>query len=239
MSLADRDVNRGDPVEVAPGVPTDRVRWGPIVAGVFAALTAMAVLSTLGSAIGLSAYDPGDDTRRFAIGAGIWSILSMLLSFAFGGWLAARSAAVKGSDNGLLNGFMVAGVGIPVLMFVLGATSALMAHAVVAGNRDRDMTASNALQSDGASARQASAVIRGSSDGTTSNRDQSNDDDARRAARRTAWGTLVSLALAIGAASFAGMIGASDDRYRRDHGRHHHDSDYPAGTGTGSTAGGA
>src|SRR3954467_15828776 len=104
-----RDENReyttsrgSDQVEVAPGVPTDRVRWGPILAGTFAALTALAVLSTLGAAIGLSAYDPGDDTRRCAIGAGVWGVITMLLAFGFGGWLAARSSAVRGGDNGFL-----------------------------------------------------------------------------------------------------------------------------------------
>src|SRR3954451_13457190 len=103
-----RDENReyttsrgSDQVEVAPGVPTDRVRWGPILAGTFAALTALAVLSTLGTAIGLSAYDPGqDDPRNFARAGGIWGVLSLILAFAFGGWLTARAAAVKGRNNG-------------------------------------------------------------------------------------------------------------------------------------------
>jgi hypothetical protein len=52
-----------DRVVVSRGVPTDRVRWGPILAGTFAALTALAVLSTLGTAIGLSAYDPARTIR--------------------------------------------------------------------------------------------------------------------------------------------------------------------------------
>src|SRR5215213_1325787 len=100
-----------DRVVVSRGVPTDRIRWGPILAGTFAALTALVVLNTLGSAIGLSAYDPGEDNpRNFALGAGIWGIISMLISFAFGAWLTARSSAVRGAGNGLLNGFMVAAV---------------------------------------------------------------------------------------------------------------------------------
>src|SRR3954467_15377992 len=106
-----RDENReyttsrgSDQVEVAPGVPVDRVRWGPILAGTFAALTALAVLNTLGSAIGLSAWDPGDDARRFAIGAGIWGVISLLLSFGIGGFIAGRSEALRGSGNGMLNG---------------------------------------------------------------------------------------------------------------------------------------
>src|SRR5690606_27147716 len=122
MTARDRE-RRDEGVEVVAGVPTDRVRWGPVLAGTSAAFTAFAVLSTLGSAIGLSAYDAGDNARRFAIGAGIFGVLSMLLSFGFGGWIAGRSSAARGSANGLLNGFMVAAFGIPVLIFALSAAS--------------------------------------------------------------------------------------------------------------------
>src|SRR5688572_14370753 len=94
MTTHDSDRGHDERVAVAPGIPTDRVRWGPIWAGVFAALTAFVLLSTLGMAIGLSAYDPGDDARRFAIGAGFWGLISMLLAFGFGGWLTGRSSAV-------------------------------------------------------------------------------------------------------------------------------------------------
>src|SRR5215218_344789 len=111
VSTSTRD-HSDDRVEVAEGVPTDRVRWGPILAGTFAALTMLAVLSTLGAAIGMTAYDAGDDARRFA--------------FGFGGWLTARSAAVRGHDNGLLNGFMVAGFGIPLLLFLLSTAATIM-----------------------------------------------------------------------------------------------------------------
>ena len=110
------------------GVPVDRVRWGPILAGTFAALTALAVLNTLGTAIGLSKWDPGDDARRFAIGAGVWGVISLLLSFGIGGFLAGRSEALRGRGNGMLNGFMVAAVGIPLLMFMLASAAATAAR---------------------------------------------------------------------------------------------------------------
>ena len=67
----------------------------PILAGTFAALTGLAVLNTLGTAIGLSAWDPGDDTRRFAIGAGVWGVISLLISFGLGGFIAGRSEALR------------------------------------------------------------------------------------------------------------------------------------------------
>jgi hypothetical protein len=50
------------------------------------------------------------------------------------------------------------------------------------------------------------------SNGNASNNTQMSDQD-RKAASRTAWGTLISMVLAILAASFAGSAGARDDRY--------------------------
>ena len=59
----------------------------------------------------------------------------------------------------------------------------------------------------------ASAVL---SDTPDANRNKAADrartEDARRAAKKTAWSTLISLALAIGAASVAGVVGAKDDQ---------------------------
>ena len=208
----DRNYRRSssEQVDVAPGVPTDRVRWGPILAGMFAALTILALLSALGAAIGLSTYDAGDNARRYAIGAGVWGIISMIVAFAFGGWLAARSSAVHGGDNGLLNGFMVAAVGIPALLLAMGSASVLMAQAEVAN--DRDLAARG--QFDG-EARTASAVMSGAADenaGAPVN-EPSRTEEARHAAKRTAWSTLLALALTIGAASLAGLVGGRDDRH--------------------------
>jgi hypothetical protein len=216
-SFASREDDR---VEVAAGVPTDRVRWGPILAGVFAALTTLMVLNTLGVAIGLSAYDPGrDDPRRFAFGAGIWSIVSLLASFAFGAWLTARSSAVRGGDNGLLNGFLVAGVGIPLLMFVLGSASVLMTLATAtaaAAATDGGRMSRSDMAGD---AQTASATIAGDQVGTAHSSANAPStrpaEEARKAASRTAWGSLFGLILAIGAACAAGYAGGKDDDYDR------------------------
>ena len=206
-----------DQVDVAPGVPTDRVRWGPILAGTFAALTALAVLSTLGAAIGMTAYDAGDDARRFAIGSGIWGILTMILAFGFGGWLTARSAAIRGHDNGLLNGFMVAGFGIPLLLFLLSTAATIMSSAAAA-NPDLTSQARSQGNSQMNNASQASATIGDATGGNAQATNNGNSptpqqrEDASRKGSKTAWGTLAGLILAIGAASVGGRMGARDDR---------------------------
>ena len=230
----DRPASRADDdsVVVSPGVPVDRIRWGPILAGTFAALTALAVLSTLGTAIGLSAYDPGrDDPRNFARAGGVWGVLSLILAFAFGGWLTARAAAVRGRSNGMLNGFMVAGFGIPLMLFMLGslASSVGQSAAQVADDARQARTS----QSDTDSAMTASATIGGpgGNNATVGGNPAAklpDSEDARRAGSRAAWGTLFGLILAIAAASAAGAVGARDDhddhRSARDYDRDRHGS---------------
>jgi hypothetical protein len=228
-----------DRVVVSRGVPTDRVRWGPILAGTFAALTALAVLSTLGAAIGLSTYDVGqDDPRNFARAGGIWGVLSLILAFAFGGWLTARAAAVKGRSNGMLNGFMVAGFGIPLMLFMLGsiASSAGQSAAQVADDAQQQARTS---QSDGG-AITASAQIGGSggnnpSVGGNPTAKLPNSEDARRAGSRAAWGTLFGLILAIAAASAAGAVGAREDRDRNDNDNYGRQRYSSSGSDAGTT----
>jgi hypothetical protein len=99
----------------------DLVRWGPVIAGLFAALATLATLTVLGLAIGLSAYDPGDPGSSFGIGAGIWGAISALISFFVGGWMAGRSSALRGTKSGILNGAMVWFVAIPLLLYLLGS----------------------------------------------------------------------------------------------------------------------
>jgi hypothetical protein len=228
MTIRTDEPNHGrdtrEQVDVASGVPVDRVRWGPILIGLFAALTALAVLSILGTAVGLSAYDAGDDARRFAVGAGVWGIISMLLAFGFGGWMAARSAAVYGGNAGLFNGFMVAGVGIPVLLGVFGGAGALMSHAEVSNNRNVTRSGQTGQIDATQTAQTAAAVIPGDSvagPNDSARVDQARPDgarvdEARRTARTTAWSTLVALVLTITAASIGGQMGGREDHHRDD-----------------------
>jgi hypothetical protein len=235
---------RGDAgleVNTAVVTPTDRIRWGPILAGTFAALTALAVLSVLGAAIGLSSYDPGDNPRSFAIGATIWGIITMILSFLLGGWIAARSSAVRGRDNGLLNGAMVAGFGIPLMLFLLGSAGTLLGHAEMqnpdngggGGASARASSGQNTPSPTGSfdNAMQASARVTGGgnnaamdnagSAGGSSGNDTGSSDRAQatRAGRRAAWGTLFALCLSIASAAIGGSMGARDPGDRRRMGR--------------------
>lgn len=220
------DVN----ITAANITPTDRVRWGPILAGLFAALSTLAVLSILGIAIAGSAYDPGDNPRNFGIGAGVWGAVSALLAFFIGGWLAARSAAVRGHNAGVLNGAMVWVVTIPLMLYMLmggvGALFRTTGQAVSTGvqaasnaagqvaNSNNSQQLEDRAQTAGAKIQATTQNVANQITSAVSNPD--NQEKAANATAKTAWGTLVSLLLGLAAAAFGGHVGSRTPTHPHD-----------------------
>ncbi|MGL5192577.1 MAG: hypothetical protein ACRC8Y_03085 [Chroococcales cyanobacterium] len=84
----------------------DRVRWGPIFAGIVIAISTQLVLSALGVAIGMSmgAADAQADTNAIGLGVGIWSIISLFIALLVGSWIMARTCGPMNKNTALLNG---------------------------------------------------------------------------------------------------------------------------------------
>lgn len=86
----------------------DRVRWGPIIAGLVVALSTQLVLSGLGAAIGLSSIAnsgaPRSDAGDVGSAVGIWSIISLFISLFIGGWVTSRACGTINRNIALLNG---------------------------------------------------------------------------------------------------------------------------------------
>ncbi len=232
------DVN----VNTAVITPTDRVRWGPIFAGLVAALSLLALLSVLGVAVGLSAYDANDDTSRFRVGAGIWGAISMLLAFFFGGWLTARTAALRGTHNGVLNGALVWAIAIPLMAYILTTGAARMADTAAnaanaaanvadrTGNQDQvDRVAKLSTGNRDNTVQSSSSNMDNNNQSANRQSNQISNQDKERAASagsKAAWGTLVSMLLGLGAAAAGGAAGARD---RHDHSRHNQNRDRDGG----------
>lgn len=87
------------------GRPFSRISWGSVFAGAIIALAAQLVLTLIGTAIGLATLDPttsdNPSATSLGIGAGIWLVLSSLISLFLGGYIAAR---LGGTFNGWLHG---------------------------------------------------------------------------------------------------------------------------------------
>jgi hypothetical protein len=96
------------PAPVAAVDYHDRVRWGPILAGLFVAISTQLVLSGIGAAIGLTGVaasnTPGADASTVGTAVGIWAIISLLIALFLGGWITARACGPMNRGTALLNG---------------------------------------------------------------------------------------------------------------------------------------
>ncbi|MGB3262485.1 MAG: hypothetical protein WBA89_00875 [Microcoleus sp.] len=112
----------------------DRVRWGPIFAGIAIALTGQLLLSALGAAIGLSAGATGADAGSVSLAVGIWSIVSLLVSLFLGGWVMAQSCGPMTKKTAILNAAILWGTTLALSSWLLasgisGAVDAVAANA--------------------------------------------------------------------------------------------------------------
>ena len=84
-----------------------RVSWGAIIAGAAVAITIQLIFSTLGSAVGLAAIDPTSSGWNMALGAGIWWLVTGLMSLFIGGAVAGRLAGFPQRAEAALHGVLV------------------------------------------------------------------------------------------------------------------------------------
>lgn len=81
-----------------------RISWGSIIAGVVTVMAISLLLTTLGTSLGLSLLSPKSDD--IINGAGwaflAWSVVSVVVSLACGGFIAGRLAAADGTIHGFL-----------------------------------------------------------------------------------------------------------------------------------------
>lgn len=110
--MAYTDEPRGRVVDRVASAPVvdyhDRVRWGPVIAGLVVAISSQLVLSGIGAAIGLTGIAgsgaPRSDADNVGTAVGIWSIISLFISLFLGGWITARACGPINRNTALLNG---------------------------------------------------------------------------------------------------------------------------------------
>lgn len=188
-------------------IPTDRVRWGPIWAGLLSAFFTLLVLSLLGLAIGATTVNAGavaQGTGNSNAGqfSAIWAGISAILAFLIGGYVAGRTAAVHERGWAALNGALVFLLALPILLWL--ASQGLGA---IIGN------ASSIASGLGINLGQLGSTAAGAAHHITPAQAQQAADTAKN----TAWGTLIGLLLGGGAAALGGTIGMRHAP-RQDHG---------------------
>jgi hypothetical protein len=207
-------------VDVAEVPLRDRIRWGPIIAGVVTAFAVLLFLTVLGIALGISALGGDDDPQTWGTAAGIWGGLSLLVAFFFGGWMAARAAATLSESDGPLNGFITGAATLLLLLWLAttALTGALGFFATTVSNLAgaaapvaMEAVDQGAVPADTQQAAEEAAPTAAAAVPTeVTQAAQQAGETASRAAGPGAWGTTIAIILAIGAATLGGMVGRNE-----------------------------
>src|SRR5215211_7566940 len=191
-------------VDVADVPMRDRIRWGPIVAGVVTAFAVLLFLSVLGLPLCISALCGDDDPQTWGTAAGLSCGLSLLVAFFVGGWMAARAAATLSESDGPLNGFVTgaATLLLPLWLATTALTGALGFFASTVTNI-AGAAAPVAMQAvdQGAVPPETQTAVDQAADNPEAAVDQAEQtaqqaaDAASKAAGPGAWGTTIAIIL--------------------------------------------
>lgn len=111
-----------------------RISWGAVIGGTLVAMSLQLLFTTLGTGIGLAAIEPavGDDPGEgFAVGAGIWWLVTGLISLGAGGWVAGRLGGFPNPIDATLHGLLVwATTAVLGAVFVTTTAAGLMGGAI-------------------------------------------------------------------------------------------------------------
>lgn len=117
-----------------------RISWGAIFGGTAVALVAQTLLTLLGVAIGLSVVNPVTEQnalQEVGVGAGIWWIITGLISLFLGGWTAGRLAGMPRRTDAILHGVITWAIVTFVSIFLIvngaGAIISAPLNAVMQG----------------------------------------------------------------------------------------------------------
>jgi hypothetical protein len=207
-------------VDVADVPMRDRIRWGPIIAGVVTAFAVLLFLTVLGIALGISALGGDDDPQTWGTAAGIWGGLSLLVAFFAGGWMAARAAATLSESDGPLNGF-VTGAATLLLLLWLATTAITGALGFFASTVSDIAGAAAPVAMEAVDQGAVPEEAQTAADQAAENPEAAVPDEVEQAAQQAAdtasdaagpgaWGTTIAIILAIGAATLGGMVGRNE-----------------------------
>jgi hypothetical protein len=198
MRLVPRTEDLQVVIPEAYNLAQDRVRWGPIWAGFFTAITTLILLSLLGIVAGLVTLDARSVAAQnnvppgTATAAAIWGGLATMLAFFLGGFAAARTAAVFDRRWGAWNGAVVFLMGMPVILLLAG-----FGLGGLVGTLGSFVTAQvSAIQ----------GAVQGVPPGQVPNLAPADVANTAAAIRNAALSALIGSLLALGAAALGGVI---------------------------------
>lgn len=183
----------------------DRVRWGPIIAGLLTAIATQLILSAIIGAIGAGAVEgsgrPRTITPNVAGNAGIWSTIALLISLFTGGWVTTRACGPMNRSTALLNGAILWATTLAVSSWLL-ASGVTGAFGIAASNAGEVL---NQVQQQG-----GVGVPQ-----TTANVTAQQAREIAEGVRRTLWWFVFGSLLGLIASMIGAVVGARSPRTTR------------------------
>jgi hypothetical protein len=115
----------------------NKVSWGAIFAGVVVALVTQVLLTMLGAGIGIATLDPGTgdnpEASTFSIVAGIWYVISGIVSAFVGGYVAARMSGKTLPTTGAFHGLTTWALTTLLVLYFLTSTVGMIVGGAFSG----------------------------------------------------------------------------------------------------------
>jgi len=188
-----------------------RVSWGAIFAGAFVALTLCVFLGVLGVALNLSVANTDVRGDQLATGAGIWTIVSLLVALFLGGFVTSRTTVGEKKGEALMYGVLVWAVLI-AMMVGFGAVGANTDYGLGGYLRQAGTTMTQprgqqanaeATQKGNLNAQQAAKL----NEGAEASRQAAHD----MSATSRAWWAFAGIGLSLFAAMLGALVGAGPE----------------------------
>ena len=110
-----------------PDGARSRIAWSAIFAGVILVFSVELLLNALGAGVGLGMVTPmtggTPSSGSFGVGAGLWLVISTVVAFVVGGFVASRLAGAPSRFDGVLHGLVVWGLTLLMVLYFLGAAA--------------------------------------------------------------------------------------------------------------------
>jgi hypothetical protein len=197
-----------------------RLRWPAIIAGFFAAVAVQLVLLAIGGAIGISGltavYHPGT-LQGLNIAAGIWTVLSPIVSLFVGGMVAVmlarpldrRMASFHGGMvwclSMILGGAIVLAIAAPSIGGTLGGATAGTTSGVAAAETTNHPR--TALKKADHTKATLDRRLDKNGNGTSKDEQLDTEKTAAKAGSGVAWGTVIAMLLGFAGSMFGALSG--------------------------------
>lgn len=221
--------------------PVSRIGWGAVFAGFFIAVVTQILLYSLGIAVGLTAVGAEGappEATTIGWGAGIWTLLSSIISVFVGAWVAGRYTAIFERGEGQLQGALVWSLSLLFALWIgtMGVTTlmtgmmgvvgqAAQVGATVMGDQqigrgagqegmvDREQAIQTLMNTANMSREQAEQAVDqlglGAGPGQIQEQAQQAAETTARVGAAAAWWFFITALLSLGAAVWGGHLGFS------------------------------